>query len=158
MKEFGIGEFAEHLVKLSVGGAVLTDHMLEYAAEKIEKAAKDKIGEYQPQAGPFGAWAQLASSTMDDRERKGFPEDEPLLRTGELRDSIEHNIGFQEAHIGSNSPIAEYQELGTDKIPPRSFLGGAAFEEAPKIVEMLGVEMKTYLVGEAVFEGKMKIR
>lgn len=142
--------FARHLISLTIGGTVLTDSMLERAAVKIEKAAKEKIGDYQPEAGPFASWAGLAESTKEDRERKGFSPDEPLLRTGALRDSIEHRIGFQEAHVGSDSPVAEYQELGTNKIPPRSFLGGALFEQAPKIVEQLGVAMEMYLAGRGI--------
>jgi phage gpG-like protein len=93
---------------------------LEVAAVIIEGEAKAVIGTYK-----YG-WTELADSTKRDRERKGFPPNEPLLRTGELRDSIEHSAGVETAYVGSNLNIAVYQELGTSRIPPRSFLMGAA--------------------------------
>jgi phage gpG-like protein len=125
MKTFGsIGEFALHIGELVVLQHEADKIALERAARMIEHRAKEKIGEYQEQAGPFIAWAELAESTKADRARQGYPDDEPLLRTGELRDSIEHFVADGEAHIGSNNDIAVYQELGTEHIPPRSFLGG----------------------------------
>jgi hypothetical protein len=155
--EFGIEEFVAHLLKLSVGGTVLTDSMLDYIGATVEKAAKAKFGEYQDEAGPFAGWAQLADSTMADRERQGYPADDPLLRSGETKDSIGHRIGHQEVEIGSDNQILEWLEVGTERMPPRSTLGGAAFKQAPKIVERLGVEMEVFLVGQGVFQGRMKI-
>jgi HK97 gp10 family phage protein len=159
---FGIATFAAHLVKLSIAGTILTDAMLEHVGAVVEKAAKDKIGDdEQAAAGPFASWAPLAQSTIEEKEYLGYVDhvsaNDSLLRTGELRDSIEHKIGHQEVHIGSDSPVAEYQELGTSKIPPRSFLGGAAFEQTPKIIKKLGVEMEAFLIGKTVVGGRMKI-
>ena len=34
--------------------------------------------------------------------------------------------------------MAVYQELGTSKMPPRSFLGGAAFAKQAEVLEVLG--------------------
>jgi phage gpG-like protein len=53
--------------------------------------------------------------------------DTPLLDTGQLRDSISayvqmHDDEHGRAVVGSDSEIAVYQELGTSRIPPRSFL------------------------------------
>ena len=42
------------------------------------------------------------------------------------------------ATVGSNSDIAVYQELGTSRIPPRSFLAGALHHEIPEILKMAG--------------------
>jgi hypothetical protein len=157
MVEFSIDGMAKQFLSLSVGGVILDEAMLEYVGVTVEKAAKDKIGEYQGQAGQFVGWAQLADSTMDDRVRQGFSEDEPGLRSGKMRDSIEHKVGFQEVQIGSDDDNLVWFELGTVKQPPRSVLGGAAFEEAPKIVEHLGVAMEAFLIGKGVFQGRMKI-
>ena len=112
---------------------------LQKAAKLVEKRAKEKIGEYQKQAGPFIAWPELAESTKADRARHGYPEDEPLLRSGEMRDSIGRatSIDGLEVQIGSNSDIAVWQELGTQHIPPRSFLGGATAEKLHEIKEIM---------------------
>jgi hypothetical protein len=145
MKQFSsfLG-LAEHLVRLGTMEA-RTENALEHACAKIEKLAKEKIGEYQDKAGPFAAWAPLTESTKADRSQQGFSEDDPLLRTGELRDSIEHQVHGLEGQVGSNLDIAVYQELGTKTIPPRSFLGGAAFELEPEIREELGLDLAMWL-------------
>jgi phage gpG-like protein len=82
--------------------------------------AKEKFGTYQHE------WAQLAEATQIDRGLKGFPINEPLLRTGELRDSIKFTVENGRAIVGSTSDIMVYQELGTAStgwsnkgIPPR---------------------------------------
>jgi hypothetical protein len=148
MKEFtSFAGFGAELILLAAELPLVEHELLEDACRKIEKRAKDKIGEYQSEAGQFAAWAPLAESTQEDRARQGFPEDEPLLRTGQMRDSIEHRVTGHEGHVGSDSDIALYQELGTLKIPARSFLGGAAFELTPEILEETGVEMTAFLSG-----------
>jgi phage gpG-like protein len=113
----------------------------------VEKEAKAEIGHYQGAAGPFSAWPELADATKEDRLKSGFSENDPLLRTGELRDSIEHTAGVDEAVVGSNSDIAVYQELGTQHIPPRSFLGGAAVRKGEEVANILGRHVVKALAG-----------
>jgi phage gpG-like protein len=108
------------------------DEGLEKACELLEKSAKHAIGTYE-----FG-WRQLEKETQDERERLGYERNEPLLRTGELRDSIEHTVGQGEAWVGSNSMIAVYQELGTRTIPPRSFLSGAVNAKQEEVEKVFG--------------------
>ncbi|MCE9565849.1 MAG: hypothetical protein K8U57_27810 [Planctomycetes bacterium] len=158
MKQFGsMGDFAAHLLTLSAAQHDAEKKSLEEGAKLIEKRAKEKIGEYQNEEGPFIAWAELADSTKDHRASRGFPEDEPLLRTGAMRDSIQHTVFDHVAQIGSNSDIAVWQELGTEHIPPRSFLGGAAAESAAKICEITGRNAVVALVGADVFGGRILI-
>lgn len=157
MKELSMTEFATHLLEMAVVQHEVNHHALEKAAQVIEKRAKEKIGEYQAQIGEFAGWAELADSTKADRERQGFPADEPLLRTGHLRDSIQHMVEDRIAQVGSNEDVAVYQELGTEKIPPRSFLGGAAAEKAGEVVGMLGETLVAHLSGQGVFGGKLPI-
>ena len=118
--------FAAHLSKLAVVGHEVTGHLAQRGGEQIRDEAKGKIGAYQESAGPFKAWAELAQSTKRDRKSAGFPENEPLLRTGGLRESIQMNRSGNDVTVGSASQIALYQETGTETIPPRSFLGAAA--------------------------------
>lgn len=123
---------------------------LERAARIIEAEAKDEIGTYQGAIGPFEPWAPLAEATQADRVRQGFPADEPLLRTGQMRASIGHAVGDREAVVGSNDDRAVWQELGTRTIPPRSFLGGAALRKAPEAARAMGAEVVAALVGPGV--------
>jgi hypothetical protein len=96
----------------------------------VETEAKRVIGTYD-----YG-WPELAESTQADRVRQGCLADEPLLRTG---DSIEHTIiSDHEAQVGSNNDIAVYQELGTSRIPPRSFLAQAAVHAEKEVAHEMG--------------------
>jgi phage gpG-like protein len=150
MKSFALVDFITHLAKIELATTLLSESILEAGAQTIEERAKEKIGAYQEAAGPFGAWSELADSTKKDRLAQGYTENDPLLRSGSLRDSIEHEVSGDEAIVGSKSDTALYQEVGTDKIPPRSFLGGAAFEEAKNIEKLAGRKIFSALIGENI--------
>ena len=160
MKEFhSLAAFAEHLTEIAVVQDKLVKRAVDHCAKLVEREAKAEIGAYQDQAGPFIAWPELAEATKADRLRQGFTEDDPLLRTGEMRDSIGTTLSTDglEAQIGSNSDIAVYQELGTATIPPRSFLGGAMARKEEEIVAILGNTVATALVGGAVIGGGLPL-
>nr|WP_220495205.1 hypothetical protein [Pantoea pleuroti] len=107
--------------------------------KEIEETAKKEIGVYQPAYGPFDAWAPLAESTKHDRVRQGYSEDEPLLRSGELRDSIESEVVGLAAIVGTKSEIGLWQEVGTTHIPPRPFIGPAYVRKIDPLREAMGV-------------------
>lgn len=143
MRDLSIGDAIALFAGLATEVHHHAHHALEKAAEAVAAEAKAEIGHYQGEAGPFVAWAELADRTKDDRVRHGYAENEPLLREGTLRDSIHHKVEMTgiasgEAHIGSDSPIAVYQELGTSRIPPRSFLGGALVRKTPEVLKLCG--------------------
>jgi phage gpG-like protein len=128
-------ELARILSGAVVETAVKRHEALETACKIIEKESKSLIGTYKEN------WPPLAESTKKDREAKGFAADEPLLRTGALRDSIKHSVSGNKGIIGSDSKIAVYQELGTSRIPPRSFLMAAAKRKGKEAAEVAGVVM-----------------
>jgi HK97 gp10 family phage protein len=134
-----MGQFAEHLLTAATAEAIALHNGLEKCAKLIEKTAKAEIGHYQPAVGPFQDWAELADCTKDNRTRQGYTENDPLLRTGELRDSITHETAGLEAIIGSTSPVMAYQEFGTPSIPPRPVIGPAAFRNKAKIQKIIGL-------------------
>lgn len=144
MSEFDIPGFLRHFGGLVAALPMAEHNALEQAALIVEKEAKDLIGSEHP------FWPQLADATIADRERKGYPADEPLLRTGELRGSIEHKVEGHVAHVGSDLDIAVYQELGTSKMPPRSFLGQAAIRKTDAVVDLIGHKVHTHLIGKSV--------
>jgi phage gpG-like protein len=150
-------QVAIHCAELALVQHEADHSALEKATKLLQKEVKEKFGEYQPEAAPFVAWAELAESTKQDRESQGYPEDEPLLRSGDLRESIEREVRDSEGFVGSNSDIAVYQELGTKNMPPRSTFGSAAVENIEKIVNIVGEGAVAALVGEHVFEGRMEI-
>lgn len=105
---------------------------------ELEHQAKAYIGEYQD------GWPALAESTLEEKTRLGYaPPDNPLLRTGEMRESIEHfaseSFGGAEGAIGSNDPVANWQEHGTSRgIPPRPFIGLSMGNSEEKAVVIFG--------------------
>lgn len=156
MAEMTIAGFMAHIAATIMELDHATHSALERASKVVQDEARHEIGVYQAAAGPFKAWAPLAPRTMVEKERLGYaPPDNPLLRTGELRDSIDRVVGHDEAVIGSNSMIAVYQELGTGgshPTPPRSFLGGAAMRKAEECAHILGAAPVIALCGESVAE------
>jgi HK97 gp10 family phage protein len=111
---------------------------LEVCAAAIETTAKAEIGTYQDAVGPFSAWPQLAESTQREREHLGYTPNDPLLRRGDLKNSIQREVSGLTAVIGSKSDIAAYQEFGTNRIPPRPFIGPAVIHNEKLVLEVLG--------------------
>lgn len=143
----GLVEFAARLEKLAVTGIAPMLLALDAAAAIIEHEAKAEIGHYQRKnTGRFEPWAELADSTKAERVRLGFSENEPLLRTGDLRDSISREVHGLEAVVGSTSMIMVYQELGTDTIPPRAVLGLAAMRKSKQVAALIGAGVMTGFV------------
>lgn len=149
MKEFKslmeFGAFMKLVAPIAIAAELR--HGLEASAKAIEATAKAEIGKYQGEVGPFPAWSALAESTQVERERLGFTPNDPLLRRGDLRDSIQREVGNLEAVIGSKSEIAAYQEFGTEKIPARPFMGPAAFRNKNKIAKEVGAAVVSGLFG-----------
>lgn len=139
-----LGAFGLHLASLHTKEQKSLERGLETAAKAVEESAKSQFGTYQKAAGPFPAWPALAESTQKDRAEHGFSPNEPLLRTGELRDSISHQVQGLTAAVGSTSEVMVYQELGTPTIPPRPVMGPAAVRRKKLIKK---------IIGEAAIEG-----
>lgn len=133
-----IASFIGHLLACEVAIVAAEHKALDAACRVIERDAKRQIGHYQDEVGGFPAWAELADSTEEEKARLGFPLGAPLLRTGELRDSIEHEVSGLEGVVGSKSDIAAYQEFGTATIPARPFIGSAAFKSRAAVERILG--------------------
>ena len=91
----------------------------------VRDEAKAALGTYKYR------WQHLADSTQEDRLRKRFPEDEPGLRTGEMRESIEAKVVVADelAYVGSSDDKLVWFELGTKSEPPRSLLMMAALKK-----------------------------
>lgn len=120
---------------------------LKHACVTVLVEAQTSLGEYQQASGPFAAWPQLAAATMEDRQRKGYTPDEPLHRSGDMRRSLEWTIKGHVGHVGTDNPYAEFMELGTTKVPARSFLGAAAFRKEYVIHKMFAKAAANVLGG-----------
>jgi hypothetical protein len=129
---------------------------LEKAAKVVEAEAKREIGEYQAGAGPFAAWAELADYTKEDRLKRGYTENDPGLRTGEMRDGIGHAVHGSEAVVGSNDDKLVWFELGRAGVnggepqPPRSVLGIAAVHKSKEVAHICGETVVMRIAGKTI--------
>lgn len=146
---------AIHFATREVAIHAAANAALERVAVKIEKTAKEEFGTYQPAVGPFDAWPELAESTKDERERLGFTPDDPLLRSGDLRDTIKHRTANLETEIGSDSDVMVYQEFGTERIPPRPVLGPAAERNHDAILATLGGAVVAGILGSEALHASL---
>ncbi|MEI9982617.1 MAG: hypothetical protein WDN69_05045 [Aliidongia sp.] len=111
---------------------------LEEIGEHGADTARNLLGTYQPETGPFPAWPELADSTKAERVRLGFTENDPLRRSGELAESISYRVdGTRSVAVGSPMDEMVYSELGTVTEPPRPALGPALIRSGGYIVERL---------------------
>lgn len=121
---------------------------LKDTAIRVRDRAVEQFGQYQPEIGPFNAWDQLAASTVAEKAKAGSEGDDPLIGhyvgskgsvwPTALRNSITYKVHVNWAEVGTNDPLGPYQEYGTSRgIPPRPFLGPAAFEEGPDFMKRM---------------------
>jgi len=114
------------------------------ACEMVCAEAKRVIGEGYPY------WPALKPETLAHKMMNT-----PLLETGELRASIEWNSEGNEGHVGSNNDKAVWHELGTNKIPPRSFLAGAAMRMEHKVHAMAARAVISVMAGKGLHGSEM---
>lgn len=157
MPDLSLTQFAGLLTGMVSEIEHATHSGLEQAARIVEREAKAELGHYQQGAGPFPAWAELADSTKDDRVRQGYPENEPGLRSGDMRESIQHVVRGHTAHIGSDDEKLVFFELGTVKQPPRAVLSGSLIRKTDAVVQAVGHRFVGHLFGEGVVGGSMPI-
>lgn len=161
MKEFqSCAEFARFLQFAAAETPEAQTHGMAAASEIMQKEAKAEIGTYAQAAGPFPSSQPLSEATLYGfvhptagwipGKLESYPED-PLLRTGGMRDSIEAAHDHNSAVVGSNDEVALWQELGTASalypIPPRSFLGRSLFVTQEACVSAIMRRILTPLVG-----------
>lgn len=132
------GALAEEFAAGSLRVLAARERAMDGATKIIQHDAQERIGHYQAAVGPFNEWAPLAESTEAEKARLGYPLDAPLLREGDLRDSIEREFSASEGIVGSKDPVMRYQELGTPTIPPRPVIGPAALASRKKVRKLIG--------------------
>lgn len=131
-------EFYNSMLNVAYRWEIGMPEIMHKVGKIVQEEAKHMIGRYQTGLAPLKDWPKLSPDTLADKEAQGYsPPDNPLLRTGEMRDSIEFEASGFEAIIGSKDIVALFQELGTVNIPPRSFLGGALVRKADEIAGII---------------------
>lgn len=150
--------FSRFLVERIPRQVLAFHHALERIGKKVETTAKSEFGEYQPGIGSYPAWAELSDVTKDERVQQGFTANDPLYRSGELRDAVTHDVDTPNLEVaigvksgdlhstypgGGGSPpdlgeLMIWHELGTQNMPPRPVLGPALMRNQKVIEEEVG--------------------
>jgi hypothetical protein len=117
---------------------------LDKVGELAETLAASYPGHERPE------WAPLAASTLKDKEAKGYPVPSPLLRTGDMAESIKRELDSAELSVtvGSHDQTALWQEMGTSRIPPRPFLALGMKNAMPFAEDVFGE------IAVSILEGK----
>lgn len=92
----------------------------------------DTFGILQKGYGNFPSWAPLKPSTIADKIRGGYvynSQYNPLVRTGELKNSIDYKVSPKKLRVGSKSEIMIFHEFGTSKMAQRSVIGLTMFKQ-----------------------------
>ena len=131
-----LNELAEMLQRASVRVRPALEVDLAKIGELTATMAAEYIGHEMPQ------WPPLAPSTIEQKQKLGYvgrvSATDPLLRTGEMRDSIKVAVDGLVVVVGSTDKNALYQEIGTSRMPPRPFLALAASHSLEYAAERLG--------------------
>ena len=127
----GLAVFTEFLEKQ----AALQEAALHEGAKAASVVVQKRV---QAVFGDTSKLLSLADATQADRVAHGYTPNDPLVRTGTLRDSIERESVGPVAVVGSKDPIMGYQEFGTSKIPPRPVFEIGLTESQDEVGEIAG--------------------
>jgi hypothetical protein len=136
--------FAAHLMVVQRNMVMVEHAIVARACELIAAEAKRVIG-----VG-YDDWPALKPETLAHKFYNT-----PLLETGELRASIEWNSHGNQGFVGSDNDKALWHELGTSRIPPRSFLAGAAQHMGPQVEKMAGRAVFAAVMGKGLHSSEM---
>ena len=146
MRRMTLEGFIAHLTASRGRLAAAETAGLLRGATLIRDEAKDLIGT------EYAGWAALAPSTVAEKERLGYTgkvsATDPLLRTGEMRATIQASAEGHHAAAGTNDKIAEYQEFGTARIPARPFMGPAAYRKGKDAAKAAGLSVAFVIAGK----------
>ena len=136
------GRIMTDLAKAQELGSYLDGHnVLRDAAAHGVEMAQAKMGHYQP------GWDPLAPATVEARVRAGYTPDDPLLRSGGLRDAIRTfgdtgtEISFGIAEGDEHFAQGMTQEHGSisGNVSPRPFIEPTAVELMPELEKSVHV-------------------
>jgi hypothetical protein len=136
-----LDDLARHLKLLERKAAVLPREVATVVAPVLAENIRTVMGDHMK-------LVDLAPATQAERLREGFTANDPLVRSGELRDSVMPEVvglfGAEFAAAGSEDPVSGYLEFGTLTIPARpSFELGLAETElvARKVAENASIRL-----------------
>lgn len=129
----------------------------EMSAQAVQQAGMKAAGKFlvEEARAEIGtedqAWPPLAPSTVAEKDRLGYTgrvsATDPLLRTGELRDSIESAVDDRGVVLGSTDPVMVFHELGTERMPPRPVLATTMLRHGDYATEIVAGHVVAAVAG-----------
>lgn len=159
-----LDNLAAHFSYLAGVWTGMLQNVADQVGQDAVRVAKSKLGEYQPPIGFFPGWESLADSTLAEKARLGLPSPSPLLRTGDLRESISFDTNVSAASVTVNlystSEYAPVQELGggPSHIPPRPFIGPVPFERQKVWEHFIGTRISANITPGLDPSGLVKMK
>ena len=148
MRQMSLDRFIAHLQGVNAALPRAERRGLHRGAEIIQHEAQHRIGRENNE------WPPLAERTVAEKARLGYTgrisATDPLYRTGELRASIEVSVDGHRAVVGTHDKVALFQEMGTSRIPARSFLGSAAYVKGREAANAIGAEVAHAIAGKVL--------
>ena len=97
---------------------------LEEIGRNLQDSTKSRIRDTKtsPNGRPFAPWSY---ATFLARQKDGTAAGGILYKSGRLFNSIQYQVTGKQVEVGADSsaPYAAYLQFGTDKMPPRPFVG-----------------------------------
>lgn len=156
MRSFdNLADFSNHLADLSERMPRITMNALRPAAMLIQHEAQGMLGTYQEDTLGGPAWAPLSERRRRARLHAGQSENQPLLASRELHDSIAVDVHRTYAVIGSPLDKAVEMERGvaSRNVPPRPFLAKAAARKTHEVAGMMAFRVVQVLSGASGLRG-----
>jgi len=142
--------YAAHLRAAAVRCRPLLEATLEAEFVAMGERAKELPGD---PGDP--SWPALAGRTIKDKmdlaaQGKSAPPMNPLLRTGEMKESIEGGAIGLVGIIGAGDPKMAFHEFGTSRMPPRPIFSKILLHELPRLEMVFDQIAVDLLVGTGV--------
>lgn len=159
-----LDDLAHHFSWLSGAWTGILQNVADQVGADAVRVSKSKLGTYQSGIGFFPEWAPLADRTLAEKARLGLPSPSPLLRSGDLRDSITFETIVSATSVTVNlfstSDYAPVQELGggPSNIPPRPFIGPVPFERQEVWEAFIGHRISANIVPGLDPQGLVKFK
>ena len=166
------GAFAAYLRECAAAIPEAGQIGLADGAKLVLAEVKAELGNYQSGDAGFDDMAPLSPATLEgwdavggrlegkiERGYASAGSDNPLRATGELGESFGLTVTEGKAEIGSNDPVAIYQNQGTKSrgvpfvpgattepgISAREFIGRAAFRKASEVIDAVAAPVLAVL-------------
>lgn len=143
------GELALEFISMTTRTSVALGDGLDQVMAHIEASARRKVGRYQDAVGPFPAWPELSDAYEAEKVAAGYPDEAPLLRTGQMVASFGHETDRMalEGVAGAKDETMVFHEFGTKDMPARPVWGPALFEDKALIQRLVGAAATAGMIG-----------